>query len=394
MHATTTGRRRLAVAAAVAALAAGGISPAAAAARVAAPSGAATAWTWRLPPNFPVPRVPRTNRMTPAKVALGRFLFYDRRLSGNGTQSCSSCHMQSRAFTDGRAQAVGSTGEVHPRSSPSLANVGYNSTLTWANPSLVRLETQLETPLFGEHPVEMGVTDRNRARVLARFARDRAYRARFARAFPSSRRAVTWPHVALSIAAFQRTLISGDSRYDRWLDGRARLTASERRGAELFFGERAECHHCHGGFDFAEQVTYAGAVESNRTFRNTGLFNIDGAGAYPEPNRGAFEITNRPEDMGAFKAPTLRNIAVTAPYMHDGSVATLQEVVDIYAGGGRNVVDGPNAGDGRASPLKDPLIAGITLSDQDKADLVAFLGTLTDRGFLTRRSIADPFRPR
>ena len=361
--------------------------------RAKAPARAA-AWTWRLPPNFPTPRVPRTNPMTQAKVDLGRFLFYDRRLSGNGTQSCSSCHVQSLAFTDGRARSVGSTGEVHPRSAQSLANVAYNSTLTWANPSLVRLEKQLETPLFGERPVEMGVNDRNRARVLARFSRDRAYRVRFARAFPRSRKAVTWPHIGQSIAAFQRTLISGDSRYDRWLDGRARMTASEKRGAELFFGERAECHHCHGGFNFSEQVTYAGAVETNRTFRNTGLFNIDGAGAYPEPNRGVFELTGRPQDMGAFRAPTLRNIAVTAPYMHDGSVATLQDVVDFYAEGGRNVPDGPNAGDGRASPLKDPLVSGITLNDQEKADLVAFLGTLTDRAFLTRKSISDPFRRR
>lgn len=387
-------RRARAVAPALAVLAAvaPGFPGATAGAAPARP--AATDWTWALPPGFPVPRVPANNPMSKAKVALGRFLFYDPRLSGNGTQSCASCHLQARAFTDGRAQGLGSTGELHPRGPQSLANVAYNSTLTWANPSLVRLERQMETPLFGEHPVEMGVNDRNKARVLARFRRSKAYRARYAAAFPRTRRPVTWANTVKAIAAFQRTLISGDSRYDRMLRGTARFTASEKRGAELFFGERAECHHCHGGFNFTEQTTYVGARSERPVFRNTGLFNIGGTGAFPEPNTGAFSITGNPADMGAFRAPTLRNIALTAPYMHDGSVPTLEAVIDFYAAGGRVITDGPNAGDGRVSPFRDPLTSGIELSPQEKADLVAFLGTLTDRGFVTRRSISDPFRRR
>lgn len=368
------------------------------AAAVAPPASAAPAvsrrpaWTWRLPEGFPTPIVPRTNPMSRAKAELGRHLFYDTRLSGNGAQSCGSCHQQDKAFTDGLPRSVGSTGEMHPRGAQSLGNVAYNTTLTWANPSLVRLEKQMEVPLFGEHPVEMGVNDRNRAKVLARVARVPSYRRRFAAAFPGQRRPVTWRNVIFSIAAFQRTMITGDSRYDRMLRGKATFTASEQRGAELFFGERAECHHCHAGFNFTDQINYVGVVSPTTAFHNTGLYNVDGQGAFPEPNRGVFELTGRPADMGAFRAPSLRNIAVTAPYMHDGTVRTLQDVVDFYAEGGRQIASGENAGDGRANPYKDPLISGIELNEQDKADLVAFLQTLTDRRFLTRKDLSDPYR--
>jgi len=354
----------------------------------------AGAWTWDLPANFPVPRVPTGNPMSEAKVDLGRFLFYDRRLSGNGTQSCGSCHMQSRAFTDGRGRAVGSTGEVHPRGAQSLANSVYNATLTWANPSLVTLERQMEVPLFGREPVELGITDRNKGAVLRRIARDPRYRAKFAAAFPGRRAPVTWPNVIRSIATFQRSLISGDSRYDRYLTGRTRLTAAERRGKDLFFGEKAECFHCHTGFIFNDQVVHARSRSVPTPFHNTGLFNIGGTGAFPAPNRGVFELTGRPEDMGAFRAPSLRNVGVTAPYMHDGSIATLRAVVDFYAAGGREITTGPDAGDGRLNPHKDPLINNIALDERERADLVAFLRTLTDRGFLRDPRHADPFAPR
>lgn len=352
------------------------------------------AWRWGLPANFPQPRVPRSNPMSSAKVAVGRRLFYDVRLSGNGTQSCASCHRPELAFTDGKALAVGSTGEVHPRNAQSLVNVVYNSTLTWANPALVRLEAQMAVPLFGTEPVEMGVTDGNRGRVLSRIRGDRWYRRHVPRAFPGSRR-IGWTQIVQSIAAFQRSLISADSKYDRAARGRARLTASERRGANLFMGEQAECHHCHGTFIFNDQATFVGASLERPLFHNTGLYNVGGTGAFPEPNRGVFEITGRAEDMGRFRAPSLRNVELTAPYMHDGSIATLEDAIDHYAAGGRVIADGPLAGDGRANPLKDPLIAAIRLDARDRADLVAFLRTLTDTSVASNPRFADPFgRPR
>jgi len=358
------------------------------------PVGAAgvTPYLGTVPADFPKPRVLVSNRMTKAKIAVGRRLFYDTRLSGNGTQSCANCHQQALAFTDGRAQSVGSTGEVHPRNAQSLVNVVYQATLTWANPSLVTLERQIEVPLFGEHPVEMGVTTSNRDEILARLKADPWYAKHFRRAFPKASKPVSWKAIVQSITSFERTIVSADSRYDRYLRGKAKLTAAQRRGMDLFMGERAECHHCHGSFIFNDQTTFVGAPDVRPAFHNTGLFNLGGTGAFPEPNRGVFELTGRPRDMGRFKAPSLRNVGLTAPYMHDGSMRTLREVVDFYADGGRVIGDGPLAGDGRANPFKDPLTSGIDLTARDREDLVAFLRSLTDRGVTTDPALSDPLR--
>lgn len=352
---------------------------------------ASNAWTWALPAFFPEPQVPQANPMTAEKAALGRHLFFDARLSGNGTQSCASCHDPARAFTDGRRLAIGSTGQVHPRNAQGLANVVFHPTLTWANPALVTLEKQMEVPLFGTDPVEMGIDDSNKTEVLARFSGDAQYRRLFALAYPEDRSPVNWSNLIQAIATFERTLLSGDSLYDRHLQGKALLNAAQTRGMELFFGEKAECFHCHGSFNFNDQTIHAKSRLVDTPFHNTGLYNIGGTGAFPEPNRGVFEIAQRREDMGAFRAPSLRNVEVTAPYMHDGSIATLEEVLDFYAAGGRHVKDGPHAGDGRANPHKNDLINQIDLNAQERADLVAFLKTLTDSGFLCNPSFANPF---
>lgn len=348
-------------------------------------------WAWSLPLSFPEPRVPADNPMSADKVALGRFLFYDRRLSGNGRQACGGCHQQARAFTDGRVTAIGSTGEAHPRNSQALANVAFSPTLTWANPALVSLEAQMLVPLFGTAPLEMGVNDANKAQVLSRLAADSAYPVRFAAAFPDDAEPISWPNVIKAIAAFQRSLVSGDSKYDRYLQGKEVLSAAEERGMNLFFGEKAECFHCHGSFNFNDQTVNVATRVVETPFHNTGLFNIGGTGAFPEPNRGVFETSGRAADMGRFRAPSLRNVEVTAPYMHDGSIASLDAVLEFYAAGGRVISDGPHAGDGRANPFKSDLVSRISLSTQERAEIVAFLRTLTDHGFLADPKIADPF---
>jgi cytochrome c peroxidase len=354
--------------------------------------GGADVYEWDLPPGFPVPDVPEDNPMSEAKVELGRFLFYDPRLSGNETQSCASCHDQSLAFTDGRATAVGSTGEPHPRGSMSLANVAYNARLTWANPLLSELEDQALTPLFGDHPVELGAREDE---LLARLRRDPGYPAMFAEAFPDDADPLSVRNVVRALASFQRTLISGDSPYDRYVyqgDDEA-LSEAARRGLELFGSERLECFHCHGGFNFADGVTHEGTVIEEVAFHNTGLYNIDGRGGYPEPNRGVYEVTGDRRDMGHFRAPTLRNIAVTAPYMHDGSIEDLDGVLDHYAAGGRTIEEGPYAGVGSESPLKNLFIHGFTLTEQERADVLALLRSLTDETFLTDPRFSDPFAP-
>ena len=350
-------------------------------------------WTWSLPAGFPVPAVPADNPMSAAKVELGRFLFYDARLSGNGTQACASCHQQSKAFTDGAAVSIGSTGMPHPRSAQPLVNVVYSPTLTWANPSLLTLEKQMEVPLFGDAPVEMGVNDGNKSEVLARLqAADSGYAARFAAAFPGQAEPISWANVIKAVASFQRSIISAGSRYDRFNAGTGTLTANELRGMQLFFGEKAECFHCHGSPNFNDQFAHATTRVLETPFHNTGLFNIGGTGAFPEPNRGVFELTGKPADMGMFRAQSLRNIELTAPYMHDGSIATLEAVLDFYAAGGRNIESGPHAGDGRRNPFKSDLVSRIDLNAQEKSDLVAFLKTLTDHDLVTNPKFADPFK--
>lgn len=348
--------------------------------------------TLPVPPNFPRPLVPEENVPSLEKIELGRHLFYDERLSGNGTQSCGSCHRQDLAFSDGRPLPLGSTGETIPRNSPSLTNSAYNATLTWANPTLRDFETQFLVPLYGESPVELGATGNERA-ILERFRNSELYSSLFAAAFPETAEPVEFSFIVDALASFVRTLISGNSPYDEFTyNGRQdALSASARRGLELFFSERLECHHCHGGFNFSQSTVTATTAFDTASFQNTGLYNVDGQGAYPPSNTGLFDITGDPADMGRFRAPTLRNIEVTGPYMHDGSVESLDEVLRLYEAGGRNTTEGPNAGDGRASPLKSGFLVGFTLTDSQRSDVIEFLKSLTDTEFLENPRYANPF---
>lgn len=347
-------------------------------------------YVFALPAGFPEPRVPAENPMSETKVTLGRRLFYDKRLSANGTQSCGSCHEQALAFTDARAHAIGSTGESHRRSSMSLANIGYATTLTWANGVLPDLERQALLPLFGETPVELGLAGKE-DELLARLAAEPIYAELFPRAFPEDTPSISVANVTRGLAAFERTLLSGDAPYDRAQRGGPPLSESAQRGRALFFGERLECFHCHGGFALTDAVASAKTAFPERPFHNTALYNVDGQGAYPSTDTGLYDVTGLDRDMGRFKAPTLRNIAVTAPYMHDGSVATLSEALDHYAAAGRTIASGPDAGVGATSPRRDPLLRGFTLDAQERADVLAFLEALTDAAFLTDARFADPW---
>jgi len=344
-----------------------------------------------LPRGFPVPRIPEDNPLSAAKVELGRFLFYDVRLSGNETQSCASCHRQELAFTDGLPTAIGSTGEQTARGAMALGNAGYVATLNWANQAVVTLETQARIPLFAEAPVELGLAGMERL-LVDRLSADARYPDMFAEAFPGEAEPITVQNVLKALASFQRALITGDSPYDRYQSGdTSALSESATRGMELFFSERLECFHCHGGFNLSGSVDHAGNFFDQSLFANNGLYNVDGIGGYPATNTGLFEMTGDRLDMGHFKPPTLRNIALTAPYMHDGSLATLDDVIDHYARGGTLTAEGPNSGDGRLSPLKNGFVSGFVLNEQERADLLAFLLALTDEGFLTDQRFSDPF---
>ncbi len=348
-------------------------------------------YAWQLPGGIPPPQVPADNPMNRAKVELGRWLFYDTRLSGNETMSCATCHIQGLAFTDGKPRSIGSTGQVHPRSSMSLVNVAYASRLTWANPLLARLEDQAIIPLLGDDPVEMGLGGREeRAAKLLRT--EAHYSALARRAFPGDADPHSLLNAVRAIAAFVRTIISYDAPYDRYLAGDAgAMSQAAQRGMELFFSERLECFHCHGGFNFTDSTTHANTTVERVGYHNTGLYNVGASGAYPDDNTGLYDMTGERRDMGRFKAPSLRNVAVTAPYMHDGSVATLEAAVDNYRRGGRLIESGPLAGDGRLNPYKSEFVLGFDLSEAERDDLVAFLEALTDESVLTEERFSDPF---
>jgi cytochrome c peroxidase len=345
-------------------------------------------YVWRLPPGFPTPRVPANNPMSVAKVALGRRLFYDSRLSGNGRQSCATCHMQALAFTDGRARAIGSTGEAHPRGSMSLVNVAYASALTWANPAMTHLEDQALVPMFGDHPVELGLSAP--ADLVARLKAVPTYPQLFREVYGEDE-SITIDNITRAIASFERTIISGRSPYDRYHFDRddSAVSSAARRGETLFFSEPLSCFRCHGGFNFSGAVDFEGRAGGSPEFHNTGLYNIAGLLSYPPANTGVYDVTKKPEDVGKFKAPTLRNIALTAPYMHDGSIATLEEVLDHYAAGGRTIADGPYKGVGHDNPNKSPLVRGFVLSADQKSDLIAFLRTLTDDTLIHDPALSD-----
>ena len=352
----------------------------------------ATTFDWHLPTNLPLPTVPTDNPMTEAKFQLGRYLFYDRRLSGNGTQSCATCHIQQLAFTDGTVRSTGSTGQRHPRNAQALVNVAWNSTFTWANPILERIEQQIQIPMFGEFPIEMGITGKEDA-VLARFKNDARYEQVFKHAFPNDAEPISFKNIVYAVATFTRGLTSFNSPYDHFIAGdQTAMSASAQRGMAMFLGEALECHHCHTGFNFTQSTVTTNSTFVEKPFFNTGLYNLDGKGAYPSDNQGIKEVTNDPADMGRFRPPTLRNVALSAPYMHDGSLASLDEVVRFYERGGRKIDTGEFAGDGRLSPLKSGLVAGFKISDAQRQDLLAFLSGLTDESFVTNPRFSDPFK--
>jgi cytochrome c peroxidase len=350
-----------------------------------------TDYEWQLPADLPIPKVPFDNPMSDTKVELGRRLFYDTRLSANGTMSCGSCHIQALAFTDGRARSVGVTGDVHPRGSMSLVNSAYASRLTWANPLLDRAEDQALTPLLGDNPIEMGLGGKEDM-VPDLLRADPVYKSLFPSVFRDDRDPYSLLNVVRAISAFTRTIISADSPYDRYLAGNeAALSDAATRGMELFFSERLECFHCHGGFNFTDSTTHANASVQEFGYHNTGLYNLQDDGSYPADNTGLYDMTGQRRDMGRFKAPSLRNIAITAPYMHDGSIGSLREVLAHYERGGRLIEDGPYAGDGRLNPFKSEFINGFELTDTERDDLVAFLESLTDPSVLNDPRFSNPF---
>jgi len=351
-------------------------------------AGGSTVYHWNKPAWVPDPVVPKDNPMSVDKVELGRHLFYDKRLSADNSMACATCHIQSKAFTDGKALSPGINGHDGVRSAMMLANVAYLPVLTWANPNQKQLERQMLNPMFGANPVELGMEGKEKE-LFARLKADPKYTAMFRQAFPQEKGTINLSTITKAIASFERSLLSFDSPYDRYKYGgqTQALSDAAKRGEALFFGEELECSHCHGGFNFTDNVQHARLAFPEVGFHNTGMYNVDGKGTYRADNHGIREVTGDAADEGKFRTPTLRNIAVTAPYMHDGSLANLRDVIRRhYAVKGKAVSDGQPP-----SPLRDSFIEGFKIGDAEVDDLVAFLESLTDTTFLSDSKLSDPF---
>jgi cytochrome c peroxidase len=302
---------------------------------------------WRLPAGVAPPPVPADNPMSAAKVELGRRLFYDADLSVDGTLSCASCHEQHRAFAEGNPTRPGVRGVPGRRNVMGLANVAYLAPLTWADPAQTGLEAQVAVPVTGEHPIEMGMHGQE-AEIARRLSGDACYRAMFAAAFPDTGGEVTFAAASKAIAAFERTLLSWNSPYDRHLRGDRRALAPEARRGEALFREKG-CAACHAGPNFTDARFHAIAEPRG-------------------DDRGLAEKTGASEHQDQFRTPSLRNAELTGPYLHDGTARTLRVAIFSHD------------------------VAAQALSQDDATEIEAFLASLTDQDFVTDPRLALPTR--
>ncbi len=328
-----------------------------------------TAYKLDVPKWLPSPIIPADNALTVEGVALGRRLFYDPILSLNGKMSCATCHDQQKAFTDGGATSLGVRGLPGNRSSMSLANLAFNPNGFFWDGRVASLEEQAFVPV--EDHLELNETWDNIEKKLQKHTE---YPTLFRQAFGIERKVnLTKDLVVKALAQFERTLVSGNSRFDRivWLN-EGFLEDDEERGRRLFFFEPGDvlhpgCSHCH--FD---------PLYTDNNFHNNGLDSVANLQSFKDLGRGTF--TKNQFDNGKFRVPTLRNIELTAPYMHDGRFKTLEEVLENYSKGGHNIAN------------ENANIAAFLLTEQNKQDVIAFLKTLTDTSFVKNPAFSNPFK--
>ncbi len=309
-----------------------------------------------MPEGFPQPYIPEDNTLTYARIELGKKLFYDTLLSSDRSVSCDSCHLQTMGFTDGKPVSIGVNQRVSDRNGMPLINLAWSNAFFWDG-GVSSLELQVLKPLTSPNEMNLPVQE-----AVTRLNADKSYKKLFKKAYGTDPDASS---LFKAIAAFERTLISADTKFDAYFYKKdpSAFNESELRGYKLFFGgDKVHCGSCHSGINL-----------TNNTFQNNGLY-------MEYSDQGRYRITGKESDKGKFKVPTLRNIALTAPYMHDGSLKTLEDVIDHYNTGG---ISHPNKSE------HVHIHKGMKLNVQDKKDLVSFLHTLTDMAFITNKA----FRP-
>jgi len=312
-----------------------------------------------IPQGFPDMEIPADNPMTVEGVALGRMLFYDPVLSGDNTQSCADCHAAEFAFSDNEKQFSTGIDDIEgTRNSMAVINVGWMEHLFWDGRAN-GVEDQALGPV--PNPVEM---HQSWPDAMSKLNADEQYPNLFFNAFGT--RNIDSMLVVKAIAQFERTMISSNSRWDRYLKGEVQLTQAESKGFEIFFTEKGDCFHCHSTILFTDNI-----------FHNNGMDSVF-------LDEGLFEVTGNAIDIDKFKTPTLRNLEFTAPYMHDGRFESLEEVINFYSH------------DVKFSPTIDPLMkkvngGGLQLTDDEKENLLVFLKTLTDHTFIENTAFSNPF---
>jgi cytochrome c peroxidase len=320
-----------------------------------------------VPANFPKLNIPQDNPITIDGVELGRKLFYDPILSRDSSKSCFSCHNQAKAFTDGEAVSTGLGGLMGNRSSMSLENTGYFELGIFWDGRVHTLEEQALLPIEDPNELQFSWTE-----LEKRLKRGSIYPAAFRKAFGITKKSEISKDLAKkAIAQFERTLVSsGNSKYDRVINGKAFFDDDELRGYGIFNNlqgyKDAQCGHCH-----APPLTTTGQ------FFNNGIDSVLTLNDFKD--KGLGNVTKKLEDNGKFKVPSLRNIMLTAPYMHDGRMKTMEEVLDHYQSGGHY------------SKNLDPFLNQININTRDKADIIAFLKTLTDTTFINDKRFSNPF---
>ncbi len=320
------------------------------------------------------------------QIELGRHLFYDRRLSVNNTRACATCHNPNFAFTDGYKRSLGAYADLHQRNTQPLFNLKYLKTYTAADSSIYTTLQQMEKPLFNTHNIEMGASG-HETEILGRINNDKKYKLLFANAGYEN----NWQNIKLAISQFEESIISFDSPYDKFIAGDTNaISLSAKNGMKLFFSASTNCNLCHGGKNFSSPTVKTN-TENNLQYFNIGLYNLNGKSDYPDYDKGLLEHTKVKEDMGKYRVPTLRNLAFTAPYFHDGSAATLLDVVEHYAAGGRKIEDGIYKGEGSKNNYKHNLIKGFTINTNEKLDIIAFLMSISDSSFIKNKKYQNPF---
>ncbi len=319
---------------------------------------------------LPAPNLPSDNPLTVQKVELGRMLFYEKTLSKDGSMACATCHIQEDGFSDPDQFSIGVEGLPGARQAMAVINLAWNENGFFWDGRAELLRHQSVLPI--QDPLEMNETLEN---VITKLSLQQNYKDQFTRAFGNE--TINEQRISHALEAFMFSMVSDDSKYDRYLEGTATLTDAEERGRQLFFAEYneffpetsgADCAHCHSGTNFENDQYMNNGLDSDMDFTDL----------------GRYDVTENDADKAKFKVTTLRNIALTAPYMHDGRFNTLEEVINHYNS------------ELHSSSTLDPALAstmgtGLMLDEGDIADLIAFLHTLTDDRFLTNPEYKSPF---